>query len=109
MAKTPILSVDLATLVAWCVARGEPAYRAKQILRWIFERRAIEFDDMTDLPRALREQLNAEFSVLGSTLDTTHNTAGETRKLLLRFADQEAVECVLMAEGKRRTVCVSTQ
>jgi 23S rRNA (adenine2503-C2)-methyltransferase len=64
---------------------------------------------MTDLPRELRQALDEEFALFGSTLQATRETADATRKLLLRLADGQTVECVLMAEEDRRTVCVSTQ
>jgi len=109
MKKTPILSLGSLALLAWCEAQGERAFRARQIARWIFERRASQFDEMTDLPRELRAALDAEFCVFGSSVETARVTADDTQKLLVRLADGHAVECVLMADRSRRTVCVSTQ
>ncbi|MEX0702900.1 MAG: 23S rRNA (adenine(2503)-C(2))-methyltransferase RlmN [Planctomycetales bacterium] len=97
-------------LVAWCAAQGEPAYRAGQVRRWLFEKRAASFDDMADLPRALREALAAEFGEPLASRVVRHQVARDrTEKLLLELADGSTVECVLMREPKRRTVCISTQ
>ena len=109
MTRTPILQFDSLQLAEWFSARGEPAYRARQVQRWIFERRAQTFQQMTDLPRQTRAALADRFAILGSSVETTRATADDTRKLLVRLADGQAVECVLLAEGSRRTVCVSTQ
>jgi 23S rRNA (adenine2503-C2)-methyltransferase len=109
MSQTPILKLDASELADWCAAQGEPAYRARQVLRWIYQRRAQSFEQMTDLPRQFRAALADRFAILSSTVETVRATADDTRKLLVRLTDGQAVECVLMAEAERRTVCVSTQ
>jgi len=109
MTRTPVLQFDLEQLAEWFAARGEPSFRARQVRRWIFEKRAKGFGDMTDLPRSLRAELNAEFCGLGTAVETVRQTTDDTRKLLMRLADGQAIECVLMREDNRRTVCVSTQ
>ena len=89
--------------------RGYPAYRAKQLLNWIIRRRAISFEAMTDIPRVLRQQLAEDWVVLGTQV-AYHDVAPDgTEKLVLRCHDGRQIECVLMAEGSRRTVCLSTQ
>lgn len=105
----PVLQFGAEALARWFTARGLPSYRARQVLRWIVEHRANDFQQMTDLPQDLRAALAHEFCVFGSGVETTRATTDDTRKLLVRLADGQAVECVLMTEGKRRTVCVSTQ
>ncbi len=95
---------------AWFVDRELPAYRARQVRQWLFAKRAGEFDQMTDLPGALRQQLAEEFQIW--TMRTAaHRTAGDgTEKLLLETADGQRVECVLLRDDRqRRTVCISTQ
>ncbi len=107
--KSPVLSIGPTALAAWCERHAQPRYRAKQILAWVLERRARDFAEMTDLPRSLRATLAEQLTVLGSEVETVRETADHTRKLLVRLADAQAVECVLMTEADRRTVCVSTQ
>ena len=107
--KTPILKLAVQELVAWFHDRGEREFRAKQLLRWIFRGRASSFQAMTDLPPAIRDRLEQEFSVFSCQVESVRKTTDDTRKLLLRLRDSQAVETVLMTEGNRRTVCVSTQ
>ena len=68
---------------AWTVAQGQPAYRAAQVWHWLLEKRATEFQAMSNLPRAWREALAAEFQ-LWTTRIATHRRADDcTQKLLL--------------------------
>jgi 23S rRNA (adenine2503-C2)-methyltransferase len=104
-----LLDVPADDFLAWLQARGQPPLRARQVRRWLLQGRATSFEQMTDLPRALREDLAGQFSPLGTTV-VRHLTARDgTQKLLLRLRDGQLVECVLMQEEDRRTVCVSTQ
>jgi 23S rRNA (adenine2503-C2)-methyltransferase len=83
--------------------------RARQIRRWIFAGRAESFEQMTDLPHRLRQELAAEFVVLG-THPARHLQARDgTHKLLLRLGDGQLIECVLLQEAGRHTTCISTQ
>src|SRR5437773_4064272 len=72
-------------LAAWLAERGLPAYRAGQVRRWLFERRADSFEDMTDLPKELRGQLAADFSIWTTTIAKHHRAADGTEKLLLEL------------------------
>jgi 23S rRNA (adenine2503-C2)-methyltransferase len=91
------------------VADGHPAYRAAQILEWIYSRNASAFDAMTNLPVNLREQLARRFHLYESTIAAEADATDGTRKLLLRWADGATSECVLIPDGQRRTACISTQ
>jgi 23S rRNA (adenine2503-C2)-methyltransferase len=109
-AARPLLT-DLSRdqLAAWCVGQGQPAYRAAQIHRWVFQNRCESFEAMRDLPAALRAALAESFDLFASRV-VQHQTASDrTEKLLLELRDGQAVECVLMRETGRRTVCISTQ
>jgi 23S rRNA (adenine2503-C2)-methyltransferase len=91
------------------IERGEPAYRARQVLDWVIRRRAESFEVMSDLPRSLRQRLDAEWTVLGTRV-VYHDLAPDgTDKLVVACGDGRRIECVLMTEGPRRTVCLSTQ
>jgi 23S rRNA (adenine2503-C2)-methyltransferase len=104
-----LLDVSAEELLAWLTARGQPRLRARQFRRWILQGRAASFAQMTDLPRGLRDELAAEFAPLGSRIDRHLISSDGTHKLLLRLRDGNVVECVLLQEADRRTVCVSTQ
>jgi 23S rRNA (adenine2503-C2)-methyltransferase len=104
-----LLDVPAEELLAWLTARGQPRLRARQLRRWVLQGRATSFAQMTDLPRALRDELAAAFAPLGSRIDRHLTSRDGTHKLLLRLRDGNVVECVLLQEADRRTVCVSTQ
>jgi 23S rRNA (adenine2503-C2)-methyltransferase len=89
--------------------QGLPAYRAGQVWRWLFEKRANEFEQMSDLPKAMRGLLAENFRIWTTTVAFHQTAADGTEKLLVELADRQQIECVLIREGKRRTVCISTQ
>lgn len=88
---------------------GAPAYRARQVRRWVFSGRAPSFAAMTDLPAGLRESLAAEFTIWSTEIAAHRHANDDTEKLLLQLADGNRIECVLIREGDRRTCCISTQ
>lgn len=105
----PLLETTPKLLADWLVERGFPAFHARQIFRWIFDRRAEDFEQMSDLPKALRLALADDWEVFGTKI-SHHSVAPDgTDKLLLECRDGKRVECVLMAVEDRRTVCISTQ
>src|SRR5438552_14570024 len=97
-ARRGLLEVPRDELLAWLQARGQPPLRAKQLRRWVVAGRATAFDQMTDLPRPLREDLVAEFAPLGTAVDRRLSSSDGTQKLLLRLRDGQVVECVLLPE-----------
>ncbi|MGB0716363.1 MAG: 23S rRNA (adenine(2503)-C(2))-methyltransferase RlmN [Phycisphaerae bacterium] len=88
---------------------GAPRYRAGQVLEWLFRHKVNSFDDMSNLPKALRAKLEDDFTIFRSTVIHDQHSIDGTRKLLLRWPDQTTSECVLIPEGTRRTACISTQ
>ena len=107
--RQPLLDLSHEELVRWCESLGLPKYRAAQIRRWVFAKRVSEFGQMQDLPAKLRDSLDDAFSLFAGTVADHLVASDQTEKLLLALADGEHVECVLMREPKRRTVCISTQ
>jgi 23S rRNA (adenine2503-C2)-methyltransferase len=99
-------TVDLAAFVA---AARQPAWRARVIHRWLYGRRAESFADMTDLPKDLRERLTAGFQIWTTTVVAHKRADDGTEKLLLELSDGQRIECVLLRDGVRRTVCISSQ
>lgn len=104
-----ILDVSPADLSSFMAERGQPAFRAKQIRHWLFERRAESFDDMNDLPKALRAELAANFRLWTAQIVRKSEATDGTEKLLLQLADGGRIECVLLRDGPRRSICISSQ
>ena len=106
--------IDLRTLtrgqlVDMLKELGQPAFRAKQIEEWVWEKGATSFDDMTNLPKALRATLSSRFTLGGVQQAARQVSEDGSRKYLLRYADGTAVECVGMPSGNKLAVCVSSQ
>ena len=116
-APLPIKSLTLEEVQTHLVALGQPAYRAGQVLQWLYEKRAKSFAGMSNLPAALREQLAASFSFDDLAPIRTLGSKDTTRKYLFRLGDGALIEAVLIPaspalygeDSDRRTLCVSTQ
>jgi len=99
----------LAVLGAWLEARGEPGYRAAQIAARLWLRPVDGFDDMTELPKALREALALDFVMPRLELTTRQSSTDGTEKFLYRLADGQLIETVAIPDGDRLTLCISSQ
>jgi 23S rRNA (adenine2503-C2)-methyltransferase len=116
-AKTPVFSVTLPELQLQFKDMGLPGYRAKQVMEWLYPKRAPSFAGMTNLPAALREQLDAAFGFGSLELVRTLGADDSTRKFLFKLEDGSLIESVLIpaspalyGEGSdRRTLCISSQ
>jgi 23S rRNA (adenine2503-C2)-methyltransferase len=104
-----LLELSADDLKAWLAERNQPPMRAKQIRRWVLAARATSFEQMTDLPKRLRDDLTASFSVFGTRVDKHLESPDGTHKLLLRLTDDALIECVLIQDAGRATACISTQ
>src|SRR6184192_3504442 len=98
-----------AALAEWLAERDEPAYRARQVLRRLWERPVESWDDATELPATLRRALAAALPLRRLPLSARQVSRDGTEKYLWDLGDEEAVESVLIPEGKRRTLCISSQ
>ena len=98
-----------AALSPWLAARAQPPYRLKQIVSRLWQRPIGSWEDATDLPAALRAELGAAVPLGRLALDTAQQSRDGTEKFLWKLADGEAIESVLIPEGKRRTLCISSQ
>lgn len=93
----------------WLKERKCPAFRAGQVRKWLYENRAGSFDEMTDLPKKLREELATDWQIWTSKTAKNLTAPDGTEKLLLELADGGRIECVLLRDGDRRSICISTQ
>lgn len=108
-ARTDILELDEAGLLGAFRDLGEPAYRVRQVLRWLYGRQVGSFDEMTNLSKELREKLSARYRLDLPHLVERQESRDGTRKYLWRFGDGVTVESVGLPSGPRLTVCFSTQ
>lgn len=90
-------------------ALGVPGFHGRQLFAWIYARGVTRFDQMTDLPAPLREQLTARFTISTPGLESTQTSADGTAKFLLRLADGRQVEAVYIPDTPAQTFCISTQ
>jgi 23S rRNA (adenine2503-C2)-methyltransferase len=109
--KSPVDLAELepAEIAAALVSRGEQAFHAQQIFRWIYRRGQTDVDQMTDLSRALRARLRDEFTVSTPKVRSEQLSADGTRKFVLELADGRSIESVFIPDTPSMTFCVSTQ
>jgi 23S rRNA (adenine2503-C2)-methyltransferase len=105
----PILEPSASPLREWLADRGLPRFRQDQIRHWLFAGRARGFEEMSDLPKSLRDALAAEFCLWTMCVVEHKQTDDGTEKLLVELSDGQQIECVLLRDGPRRTICISTQ
>ena len=108
-ARRGLLDLSRDELATWLKDRGQPAMRARQLRRWLLAEGADSFEQMTDLPKALRRELADAFVPLELRVARHLQAADGTHKLLFRLRDGQLIECVLIQEDTRRTACISTQ
>jgi 23S rRNA (adenine2503-C2)-methyltransferase len=116
-AKRPLTGETLQSLEASLADRGEKPFRARQILDWVYKKRARSWDDMTNLPKALRSWLDATFALMPASLVLNRHSADVTDKLLLEMEDRSLIETVIIrapqdgvgVDHSRKTICISTQ
>ena len=108
--KIDLRQLTLPELEAWIAGRGLPAYRYRQIARWIYDKGAESFDTMTDLPLVLREELATASEIRALPVVTRLDSrVDRSSKFLFRLGDGTSVESVLMPMEKRVTLCISSQ
>jgi 23S rRNA (adenine2503-C2)-methyltransferase len=104
-----LLDFDLEGLAAFCERLGEKRFRATQLFRWVHQRGASDFDQMSDLAKSLREKLKTTAHVAGLQVISQHESADGTIKWLFDVGNGDAVEAVFIPEDDRGTLCVSSQ
>ena len=104
-----LLDFDLDGLAVFCERLGEKRFRATQLFRWIHQKGAQDFDQMSDIAKSLREKLKTCARVEPLTPISRHDSADGTIKWLFDVGDGNAVETVFIPEDDRGTLCVSSQ
>ena len=104
-----LLDFDLEGLAAHCESLGEKRFRATQLFRWIHQRGASDFSQMSDLAKSLRAKLATTARIEGLPVISQHESADGTIKWLFDVGAGNAVEAVFIPEDDRGTLCVSSQ
>src|SRR3954470_4402148 len=115
--RPPLTGETLDSLTEKLRAQGEPVFRAKQILDWLYKKRAKSWDDMTNLSKPLRTWLADTFDLMPVELVLHKESHDVTDKLLLEMRDGSLIETVIIRapqdgvgeEHSRKTICISTQ
>ena len=107
--KTDIRSLSVAVLQEHFTALGEPAFRAKQVYNWLWVKSCTNFEEMSNLPKSLREKLAQSYSINHIQIDQSQFSADRTIKNTFKLFDGNIIEGVLIPATERMTACVSSQ
>jgi 23S rRNA (adenine2503-C2)-methyltransferase len=107
--QAELRELALADLEQVVAEAGQQPYRARQIAHWLHQRGAQSIDEMRDLPASLRAWLKDRFTVAAPEVVTVRRASDGTRKLLLRLAEGEEIETVIIPSDDRITLCISSQ
>jgi len=107
--KTNLFGLPQGDLEQWVVSMGEKPYRARQLLKWIYQNGEIEFSAMTDLSKSLRQTLCESAKIELPGVMSRHDSADGTVKWLFASGSGQAVETVFIPEADRGTLCLSSQ
>ncbi len=107
--RVNLLGMTRAQLEAFFEELGEKSFRAQQVLKWIHHAGVTDFDQMTNLGKALREKLKSVAEVRPPEIVSQHDSSDGTRKWAIRVEGGGLVESVLIPDGNRATLCVSSQ
>jgi 23S rRNA (adenine2503-C2)-methyltransferase len=108
-AQTNLLGLPRPELEAFVAQLGSKPFRARQLMNWVYKRGEGSFEEMTDLAKDFRAQLNERAVVRTPEIVTVHKSADDTCKWLLRADSSQAFEMVFIPETDRGTLCISSQ
>ena len=107
--KPSIYSLRLDEMKDWLTENGEKAFRAAQVFEWLYEKRVKTYDEMTNLPKGLREKLEKEFAFTTLSTIVKQESKDGTIKFLFQLQDGYSIETVLMRHDYGNSICVTTQ
>jgi len=107
--KVNLLGMTRAQLESFFTDIGEKKFRAQQVMKWIHHQGVRDFQDMTNLGKVLRDRLSETAEIAPPMIDSQQDSADGTRKWAIKVAGGALVEAVLIPEGDRATLCVSSQ
>ena len=107
--KVNLLGLPLAAMEQYFLELGEKKFRAQQVLKWIHHHGVTDIDEMSNLGKVLREKLKSVAEIKPPEIVSQHDSNDGTRKWAIRVEGGGLVEAVLIPDGKRATLCVSSQ
>ena len=108
-ARPNIRDLSLPEIEEFIASLGKEKYRARQIMKWLYQTGATSFAQMTTLAREFRARMEELFTIAEPAIDRVQQSADTTKKVLFRLADGLAVESVLIPGKNHWTACISTQ
>jgi 23S rRNA (adenine2503-C2)-methyltransferase len=109
MDKTLLLDFDNTELQEWVRTSGEPPYRARQLLDWLYKKYAVSVEELSNLPMDWREQLAQSVELTPFTASSFQRSQDGTQKYLFQLHDGESIESVRIPMKEHYTLCISTQ
>ncbi|MGM0613045.1 MAG: 23S rRNA (adenine(2503)-C(2))-methyltransferase RlmN [Bacteroidota bacterium] len=107
--KKNIRRITTRELESYLESKGEKKFRAKQIIEWLWQKQVATFEEMTNLSKNIREELNTDFYIHRAQVSSTQTSNDKTIKVAFTLEDGHVVEGVLIPSGDRLTACISSQ
>ena len=107
--KVDLKNLDLAELELFIARHGKERYRARQIFKWLYQKGAVSFAEMSNLSKEFRHDLAESARISSLSPEAVEVSRDGTRKYLFRLADDHTIESVLIPEEDRNTLCISSQ
>lgn len=104
-----LVGMSQKEITDWILEQGEKPFRGQQLSKWVYQKKARDFAEMTDLSKALRESLGQEAEVSSQKIQETVRSKDGTTKFLVQLADGQIIECVTIVQANHLTACVSSQ
>lgn len=109
MSKQNLMGLTLDQMQGLFEQLGEKPYRGRQLFKWLYNDRRVDFEGMTNFSKPLRSRLEAEYTIEGLELARREKSIDGTEKFAFRLEDGHLIEAVLIPDEDRRTVCISSQ
>ena len=108
--KKTIKGFTLSEIVEYCISLGEPSFRAEQVFKWTYSDMVDDFDQMSNLPKLLRNKLSENYTLNTLQYSTDEiSSSSKTKKYIFETKEGYKIESVVIPEKKRTTLCISTQ
>ena len=107
--KVNLIGLNQQELEKFFLSLGEKSFRSKQVYQWIHQKGVSDFRAMTNISKELQEKLSEKAEISAPKVVLEKDSKDGTRKWVLSVGEGDLVEMVLIPEGKRATLCISSQ